>query len=414
MKRQIPKWSQLAPLLQRAPRTGSRDERRVARAADIGDLRLLGLRRTPRSVFDYVDGAATDEHSMRRSVEAFDNIEFLPRVLRDVSKIDTSTTTLGLPSAMPFAFAPTGFTRMMHAAGEPAVARVAARSGIAYTLSTMGTTSIEDVAAAAPHGRRWFQLYVWNDRERSKFLIQRAQQAGYDALVLTVDVPVPGARLRDTRHGLTIPPTLTPRTFVDGALHPRWLADFLTTPPIEFASLVSGTTQSMSLEQIAKTLFDPTVLMEDLSWFREIWSGPIAVKGVMSVEDAVALADLGIEAIVLSNHGGRQLDRSVTPLELLPEVVAAVGDRVEVWMDTGVRSGADIAAAVAMGADLVLVGRAYLYGLMAGGEAGVQRAFDLLSADLVRTMALLGVTRIADLNASQVRFRKTLSERSDR
>lgn len=401
----MPRWKELAPLLRRAPRTGTRVQRRVGRAVDIEELRAIGRRRTPRAVFDYVDGAATDEHSMRRSVEAFGRVEFAPRVLRDVSQVDTSTMMLGRPSAMPFAFAPTGFTRMMHAEGEMAVARVAAAGGIPYALSTMGTTSIEDVTAAAPDGRRWFQLYVWRDRERSRSLIERARRAGYEALILTVDVPVPGPRLRDVRHGLTIPPTLTARTFLDGAMHPRWLFDFLTTAPIEFASLNPGSTTSMTVSDVAATLFDPTVRMTDLSWFRQAWDGPIAVKGVMTVDDAVALADLGVEAIVLSNHGGRQLDRSVTPLELLPDVVAAVGDRTEVWMDGGVRNGGDIVAAVAMGARTVMVGRAYLYGLMAGGEPGVQRAYDILATEARRTMALLGVTSIAELSPVHARLR---------
>jgi L-lactate dehydrogenase (cytochrome) len=403
--RQFPRIVELAPLLRMAPRTGSRVERRVARAVDIAGLREIGRRRTPRAVFDYVDGAATEEHSMRRSVAAFGRVEFSPRVLRDVANVSTQTPMLGKPSAMPFAFAPTGFTRMMHAEGERAVARVAARAGIPYALSTMGTTSIEDVAGVSGDGRRWFQLYVWRDRERSRMLIERAQAAGYDALILTVDVPVPGARLRDSRHGLTIPPTLTARTFLDGALHPRWLADFLTTPPVEFASLKSGTTKSMAVDQIAATLFDPSVEMADLAWFREVWDGPIVVKGLMTVEDAVALADLGVDAIVVSNHGGRQLDRSVTPLELLGDVVAEVGSRLEVWVDTGVRSGADVVAAIAMGARAVLVGRAYLYGLMAGGEAGVQRALDILAADVRRTMALLGVTSVAELTPAHARLR---------
>jgi L-lactate dehydrogenase (cytochrome) len=403
--RQFPRIVELAPLLRMAPRTGSRVERRVARAVDIAGLREIGRRRTPRAVFDYVDGAATEEHSMRRSVAAFGRVEFSPRVLRDVANVSTQTPMLGKPSAMPFAFAPTGFTRMMHAEGERAVARVAARAGIPYALSTMGTTSIEDVAGVSGDGRRWFQLYVWRDRERSRMLIERAQAAGYDALILTVDVPVPGARLRDSRHGLTIPPTLTARTFLDGVLHPRWLADFLTTPPVEFASLKSGTTKSMAVDQIAATLFDPSVEMADLAWFREVWDGPIVVKGLMTVEDAVALADLGVDAIVVSNHGGRQLDRSVTPLELLGDVVAEVGSRLEVWVDTGVRSGADVVAAIAMGARAVLVGRAYLYGLMAGGEAGVQRALDILAADVRRTMALLGVTSVAELTPAHARLR---------
>jgi L-lactate dehydrogenase (cytochrome) len=374
----------------------------VGKAADIADLRRLGQRRTPRPVFDYVDGGAGDEIAMRRSIDAFGRVEFLPRVLRDVSAVSTSTTILGVPSALPFAFAPTGFTRMMHAAGECAVARVATRVGIPYTLSTVGTTTPEDLAVASGTGRRWFQLYVWRDRARSHELLERVQASGFDVLVLTVDVPVPGARLRDNRNGLTVPPALTWQTFLSGATHPRWLFDFLTTDPPTFASLESG--GSVPLNVLASKMFDPSVRLDDLAWFREIWDGPIVVKGVQTVDDAVALADSGVDAIVLSNHGGRQLDRAATPLELLQPVVERVGDRVEVFMDGGVRNGADIVAAIALGAKAVLVGRAYLYGLMAGGEAGVQRAVDILAADVRRTMQLLGVTSIAELSPALVRL----------
>ncbi len=406
MERQLPNWNQLKPLLTRAPRTGSRLDRRLARAADIADLRNIGRRRTPRPVFDYVDGAAGDEISMHRSREAFDRVEFLPRVLRDVSMIDTSTTILGQTSAMPFAFAPTGYTRMMHAEGEGAVARVAAKAGIPYALSTVGTTTPEDVAKASGIGRRWFQLYVWNDREASRALIDRAKGSGFDVLVLTVDVPVGGARLRDLRNGLTIPPTLTWRTFLNGAVHPRWLFDFLTTPPPTFATLDQPTEEgeNIPMAYIAGRMFDPSVSFADLTWFREIWDGPIVIKGIQNVDDAIALADAGMDGIVVSNHGGRQLDRAATPLELLPAIVAAVGDRMEIMLDTGVRSGADIVAAVALGATAVLVGRAYLYGLMAGGEAGVQRAYDILAADVTRTMQLLGVTRVANLHPGLVKL----------
>ncbi len=362
----------------------------------------MARRRTPRSVFDYVDGGAEREVALGRARAAFDRVEFVPHVLRDVSTVSTETQILGRPSALPFVFAPTGFTRMMHTAGEPAVARAAAAAGIPYALSTVGTTSPEDVAAASGDGRRWFQLYVWRDRERSRALMDRAWAAGFEALVLTVDVPVPGARLRDSRSGLTIPPTLSARTFIDGALHPRWLVDFLTTEPLTFASMPSG--PSMSLEQIAGSMFDPTVEWDDLHWFREAWPGALVVKGVQRLDDAVRLPDYGVDAVVLSNHGGRQLDRAPTPLELLPDVVHEVGSRLEVLVDTGVRSGADAVAAVALGASAVLVGRAYLYGLMAGGEAGVQRVIELLRADVVRTMQLLGVTRVSDLDESVVRL----------
>ena len=340
---------------------------------------------------------------MARSIEAFRRVEFRPRVLRDVSEVDTRTTILGRDSAQPFAFAPTGYTRMMHAAGEVAVASVAARGGIPYTLSTVGTTTPEDLAAAVPDVRRWFQLYVWNDRQASRALLERAASAGFDVLVLTVDLPVGGDRWRDVRAGLVIPPDLTLRTFVQGALHPRWLADFLTTDPPTFATL--ATNGGGSIEEMAKSMFDPSVQFDDMAWFREIWPGPIVVKGVQNVDDAVRLAELGIEGLIVSNHGGRQLDRAATPLELLPGVVEAVGDRMTVMMDGGARSGADVVAAIALGAELVLMGRAYLYGLMAGGERGVQRAFDIIAADVVRTMRLLGATRIDELTPDLVRLR---------
>ena len=402
IRRQAPRWSELAPLLQVARRSGTREERQVARATNVAELRALARRRTPRSVFDYVDGGAGDEIAMARARDAFDRVEFSPHVLRNVSKVSVKTTILGKPAALPLVFAPTGYTRMMRTEGEPAVARVAAAAGIPYALSTMGTVTPEALAEAAPDGRRWFQLYVWRDRERSLDIIQRAERAGFEALVLTVDVPVTGDRLRDVRHGLTIPPTLNLRTFVDGALHPRWLFDFLTTPPPEFASMAH---EKQSLQAHAIAMFDASVAWDDLQWFRDVWPHQLIVKGVQRVDDAARLAGYGVDAVVLSNHGGRQLDRAVTPLELLPEVVREVGSSMEVMLDTGVRNGADVVAAVAMGASAVLVGRPYLYGLMAGGEAGVQRVVDLFKGDVRRTLALLGVTSIAELDPTLVRLR---------
>jgi len=384
-----------------APQVGTRYQ--LARAATIDDLRALARRRTPRAVFDYVDGAAESEISLRRARRAFESVEFHPRVLRNVATVSTATTILGRPAAMPVAFAPTGFTRMMHHEGELAVARAAAGAGIPYALSTMGTTSIEDLAAA-PHGSLWFQLYVWRDRERSKDLIARAAEAGYEALVLTVDVPVAGARLRDVHNGMTLPPTLTWRTLAGGAIKPRWWANFLTTPPLEFASLGSG--RSHSLADIINTMFDPAVELADVEWLRGEWSGPLVVKGVQTVDDARRVAGLGVDAIVVSNHGGRQLDRAATPLEILPGVVDAVGDKVEVLLDSGVRSGADVAAAVALGARACLVGRAYLYGLMAGGEPGVERAITILHAELVRTLQLLGAPTPAELDRTYASLRR--------
>jgi L-lactate dehydrogenase (cytochrome) len=379
-----------------------RTERRLARAASIHDLRLLARRRAPRAVFDYTDGAAGEELALRRSREAYERVEFRSRVLRDVSGVDTTTTILGRTSELPLVFAPTGFTRMMHTEGERAVARVAARVGIPYALSTMGTTSIEGLAAEAPDARLWFQLYLWRDREASRDFVEQAREAGYEALVLTVDTPVPGARLRDVRNGLTIPPSLSVRTFAEGVLHPGWWFDLLTTEALEFASL---TRFEGTVAELVGRMFDPSLSMSDLVWLRSVWPGPLVVKGVQHVEDARAVVDAGADAVVVSNHGGRQLDRAPVPLESLAAVVDAVGDRTEVYVDGGILSGSDVVAAVALGARAGLVGRAYLYGLMAGGERGVQRAADILQAEVTTTMALLGVTRVEDLGRDHVRLR---------
>jgi L-lactate dehydrogenase (cytochrome) len=353
-------------------------------------------------VFDYTDGGAETETSLRRAREAFARVEFRPRVLRDVTVVDTTTTLLGRPAALPLAFAPTGFTRMMHHQGERAVVRVADEVGIPYALSTLGTTSIEEVAAAAPTARKWFQLYVWRDRGAGKELVERAQAAGYEALILTVDVPVAGARLRDVRNGLTIPPSLTLGTVLDAATHPSWWCNLLTTDPLVFASLSSW---EGTVAELINSMFDPSLTPRDLSWLRESWSGPLIVKGIQHVDDARMVVDLGADAVVVSNHGGRQLDRAPTPLEVLPGVVDAVGDRAEVLVDGGVQSGADVVAAVALGARACLVGRAYLYGLMAGGERGVQRAVDILTSEITRTLQLLGVDSVRGLKPAHVRLR---------
>lgn len=399
--RQMPRWSELKPLLRPKPLTLDPAERRLGKALTIADLRAIAKRRTPRSVFDYTDGAAEGEISLGRARQLFAEMEFRPSILRDVSDIDTSTTMLGERSAQPFAFAPTGFTRMMNHEGESAVVRVADRVGIPYALSTMGTTSIEDVAAAAPNARKWFQLYVWKDRDSGEDLVKRAASAGYEALMLTVDVPVAGARLRDVRNGFTIPPSLTAKTVLDAASHPAWWMNLLTTKPLTFASLSNW---NGTVAELLDKLFDPTMTVEDLAWLRSIWSGPLIVKGIQTADDARRVVDAGADAIVLSNHGGRQLDRAPTPLRILPEVSKAVGDKAEVYLDTGIMSGADIVAALALGADACLVGRAYLYGLMAGGERGVQRAADILSTEIRRTMALLGVRQVSDLNPDHVRL----------
>jgi L-lactate dehydrogenase (cytochrome)/glycolate oxidase len=394
MKRQIPRPRDLGPLLKFKKPVLSPRERRLAKALTVEDLRRIAKRRTPRAAFDYADGAADGEVSLARARQAFADVEFRPAILRDVSTIDTTREVLGKPVKLPFGIAPTGFTRMMHSEGEIAGARAAGAAGIPFSLSTMGTTSIEDVANANPNGRNWFQLYMWKDRDRSMALVDRAAKAGYDTLLVTVDVPVAGARLRDVRNGMTIPPTLTPRTVANAIPRPAWWFNFLTTEPLTFASLDSW---SGTVAEMIDTMFDATVTYDDLAWIRDQWPGKVVVKGVQTVDDSKRLADAGVDAILLSNHGGRQLDRAPIPFHLLPEVVRAVGGTVEVHLDTGITSGQDIVAAVAHGARFTLVGRAYLYGLMAGGREGVDRTIEILRGQIERTMRLLGVRSLDEL-----------------
>jgi L-lactate dehydrogenase (cytochrome) len=399
IERRMPTYHDLAPLLRfKKPQISPR-RRRLAGAASIHDLRRIAKRVTPKAAFDYTDGAAEGEISLDRARQAFSDVEFHPHVLKDVSNVDTRREVLGKNSALPFGIAPTGFTRMMQTEGERAGATAAEAAGIPFTLSTMGTTSIEDVAATAPAGRNWFQLYMWNDRERSLALVDRAAAAGYDTLMVTVDTPVGGARLRDVRNGLTIPPQLTPKTVLNAIPRPAWWINFLTTEPLAFASLDrwSGTVAAL-----IDTMFDPTVTPEEVRFIRQQWSGKLVVKGIQSVEDARLAVDLGADGIVLSNHGGRQLDRAPVPFHLLPRVVAEVGADTEVMLDTGIMNGADIVASVAMGARFTLIGRAYLYGLMAGGREGVDRAVAILGEEIVRTMKLLGVASLDELSPQHV------------
>lgn len=398
MQRRVPRMSEISRFV--APSFAKQEGGRLARVRTTADFERLARRRTPRAVFDYVDGAAEREVSARRAREAFDAVGFRPRVLRDVSEVETGTTILGTPVSFPVVLGPTGFTRMMRAEGEPAVARAAGRAGIPYTLSTMGTTSVESLAQQASGVQRWFQLYLWRDRPRSQDLLARAAAAGFTTLVLTVDVPVAGARLRDVHNGLTVPPRLSPRTLVDLARHPRWVFDVLTTEPLAFASLG----RAAELESLINTVFDPAATLADVEWLREQWNGPVVVKGVQRVDDAKDLVAAGADALAVSNHGGRQLDRAPTPLRLLPEVVDAVGGTTEVYLDGGVRCGADVAAAVALGARACFVARPYLYALMAAGEAGVDHLLALFRNDYARTLQLLGVTATDQLDRDLVRL----------
>lgn len=389
-------------------------KRRLENALTIYDLRKIAKRRTPASAFDYTDGAAEGEISIARARKAFEDVEFHPSILKDASEIDMSTSILGGPSSLPFGIAPTGFTRLMQTEGEVAGAGAAGAAGIPFCLSTLGTTSIEDVKATNPTGRNWFQLYVMRKREISYGLVERAAQAGFDTLFFTVDTPVAGNRMRDVRHGFSIPPQLTVKTVVDAIPRPWWWIDFLTTPPLEFASLSST---GGTVGELLNNAMDPAISFDDLKTIREMWPGKLAVKGVQNLEDSKKLADLGVDAIVLSNHGGRQLDRAPVPFLLLPEVAREVGKDVEIMVDTGIMNGADIVAALALGADFTLIGRAYLYGLMAGGRAGVDRTIEILRSQIERTMKLLQVTSIEELGPQHVtqltRFNRVDSSRDD-
>ena len=344
-------------------------------------------RRTPKAAFDYADGAAEDELSIARARQAFRDIEFHPTILRDVTNVAAGWNVLGQPVAWPFAIAPTGFTRLMHTEGEIAGARAAASRRDPVLAIHPRYRAIEDVVTAVPQGRKWFQLYMWRDRDRSMALVQRAADAGFDTLLATVDVPVAGARLRDIRNGMSIPPALTLRTVLDAVPHPHWWFDLLTTEPLSFASLDrwSGT-----VGEYLDTMFDPSLTFDDLEWIKAAWPASSSSRGSRHFDDARAVVDRGVDGIVLSNHGGRQLDRAPVPFHLLPAVARDLGKHTEILLDTGIMSGADIVAAIALGARCTLVGRAYLYGLMAGGEAGVNRAIEILEAGVTPDDAAAG------------------------
>ena len=401
VKRQFPKFHELAPLLQFSLPTLRRNKRRLENAYTIWDLRDIAAKRTPKGPFDYTDGSAESEVSLERARQAYRDIEFIPSILKDVSTADLTRTTLGQTFNMPLGIAPTGFTRMMQTEGEIAGARAAEKFGIPYTLSTLGTSTIEDVVAAAPDGSNWFQLYMWKDREGSMALVERAKRAGVKNLMLTVDVPVAGQRTRDYRNGLTVPPRLTAGTVINAIPKPAWWLNFLTTPSIEFASMKNW---EGTVGELLDYMFDPTMTWEDFKWVREQWDGNLIVKGIQNLEDGKKAAELGADAILLSNHGGRQLDRAPVMLHLLSDIKKEFKNDFEIHIDTGIMHGADVLAAMAVGAQFAYVGRAYLYGLMAGGQDGVEKALEILRTQMVRNMKLLGVNSLDELTPNHVRF----------
>ena len=385
-----------------------RTTRRLQRAATVEDLRRIAKRRLPAGVFDYVDGGAEDERTLGRNAAAFAQLEFCPSVLRDVSDIDLTTTLFGVERSMPLILAPTGFTRITHSDGELAVARAAERAGVPFSLSTMSTRSIEEVAAVNA-GAKWFQVYAWKDRGLVRDLVERAAAAGYEALWLTVDTAVLGRRERDVRRGYTIPPKIGLDTIVDGLLHPAWTLDFLIHDPIVFANVVDNSdedgTDPITLAEHVMRQFDQALSWADVDWLRSIWDGPIVLKGIQSVDDAARAVDAGVDGIGLSNHGGRQLDDAPTPIELVEPVAQVVQGRSAVICDGGIRRGSDIVKAVALGADACSIGRPYLYAMGAAGERGVDHVLRFFRDGMERTMALTGRTSVAEISRDLVRWR---------
>lgn len=383
----------------RLPNAGDR----VARALTISDLRLAARRALPRVVFDYLDSGAEDELCLQRNRQGFEELEMVPEVLNDVRDISTTTTILGCKSSLPLILAPTGFTQLIHHQGERAVARAAAAGGIPYAVATLANTPLEEVAQSAT-GPKAFQLFMLRDRGISAELVERAGAAGFDAMILTVDSQLPGIRERDVRNGLSIPPTVRPRTALEGLIRPSWSLGFLRNPQLTFANLAFVADPSSLMEYVSRE-FDMGLSWEAVAWLRERWKGPLGIKGILSPEDAKRARDHGVDALIVSNHGGRQLSAAPAAIDALPAVVDAVGPEVEVILDSGVRRGADIAKAVALGARACMIGRPYLYGLAAGGQQGAERAIQIFRDELVRNMALLGTSEVATLSERTIRVR---------
>lgn len=379
----------------------------LSRARNIADLRRMARSRLPRMVFDYIDGGADDEVTLTRNVLRFRDIELVWDALADVAEIDTRTTIMGAAAAAPFFISPTAMSRLFHPrGGEIAVARAAHAAGVPYACSTLASTNVEDIAAACP-GPKWFQVYVWKDRGLVKEMLARAKAAGFSAIILTVDVPVAGNRERDPANDFTIPPKVTWRTAAQALAAPEYLIDVMTTPTISPANFAHMRIEG-GLVDFINAQFDRSVTWDDARWLREAWDGKFAIKGVATPEDAQRAIGIGADAVWVSNHGGRQLDTAPATIDTLPAIAEAVARKVEIILDGGVRRGSDIVKALALGANAVALGRAYLYGLAAGGERGVARALAIIDSELRRTMALCGRTKISALTRDLIFRRPSL------
>ncbi len=376
-------------------------EKSHERCFSIADLRELARRRIPHAVFDYIDGGAEDEITLTNNRRAFDRYQLNASALVDVSQIDLSTTVLGEKISMPLLLSPTAMTRLFHHEGEIAVVKAAQQAGIIYTLSSMSTTSIEDIAESS-NTPKWFQIYVWRDRDLLKNFFKRCKETGYRALCLTVDLPVHGNRERDLKNGLTIPPRISPKLLLDLFRHPYWTYHFLQNDAMQLANVADhglASQKQFILKDYIDSQFDPAVTWEDAIWMVEQWDGPFVIKGISHSEDAKRAVEIGANAIVVSNHGGRQLDHAPGTLEVLEDIVANVGSKIEILIDGGFRRGTDIIKAIALGAKACMIGRPYLYGLCAGGKEGVDRTLQIYQEELYRNMQLIGCRTISEIDS---------------
>jgi L-lactate dehydrogenase (cytochrome) len=377
--------------------------RALRKVNSLGEMRAAARRALPGQVFDFVDGAAGSEITARRNTRDLAAFVLRPRALQGTSSVDTRVTVLGQSLALPVLAAPTGLSSLVHPDGEIAVAAGAHAAGTVYMVSASASWAVEDVAdeVVGVGPSPWFQVFLWRDRQLVQSLVHRAHEAGYGALAVSVDVPVSGRRLRDLRNGFAVPPRIGLRSVMEGLTHPTWSSRFVRQRPVGLANMTSGTGAD-SFATLMNEQMDPSITWREVEWLRDIWDGPLIVKGVLTATDAVAAVERGADAVVVSNHGGRQLDQASSTVMALPAIVEVVGDRAEILVDGGIRTGADVVTVLSLGARACLIGRPPLFGLAVGGREGVRRTFDLLREELVTTMTLLGCSAVADLGPEHV------------
>ena len=394
--------NQIKELLQMLRSGGA--QKGMAALHSVDDVRRYAKKRLPKMIYDFIYGGANDETTLAANRNDFSKITFRPRMLTDVTHRDVRTKAAGIDLDFPVMVSPAGLLRVAHTEGELAIARAAGKTGVVFVVSTAASWSIEEIAEAAT-GPLWFQLYLWRDRDIMKSLVERAGKAGYQALMVTVDLQVVGKRERDLRNGLSIPPKITLKSALDSVRHPRWLFDLIKGPPValrNFAGVVEGDDTISHSAFFTQHLINPSANWEDLQWVKELWKGPLLVKGIVTPEDALKAVDLGVDGIVVSNHGGRQLDGLPSAVRSMVDIVDAVGNRTDIILDGGIRRGADVVKAISLGAKAVMTGRSWIWGLAAAGQTGVERVHEIFAQEIDQTLALLGRTRLDEIDESAV------------